>query len=91
MSFPVALIFALATGFILQGALTADLAFACSCAGVPTPIEELESSDAVFVGKAVENGMEDPDPGDSTEFGGIRFDVSKSWKGVQEDSIVLYG
>jgi hypothetical protein len=56
------LVFALAVVFVLQSTLTADPAYACSCAGFPTPIEELKSSDAVFVGEAVENGLEDPDP-----------------------------
>ena len=57
----------------------------------PTPTEELESSDAMFVGKAVENGLEDPNPRDHAKFGGIRFDVRESWKGIPGDSVVLYG
>ncbi len=86
------LVFALAAVLILQSTLTADPAYACSCAGnPPTPPEELEFSDAVFVGEAVENGLEDPDPRDNAKFGGIRFDVSKSWKGVAGDSVVIYG
>ncbi len=88
---PVLLVFALAATLTLQGALTADPAYACSCAGTPTPLEESRSSDAVFVGEAVENGLEDPNPRDDAKFGGIRFDVSKSWKGVPGDSVVLYG
>ena len=83
--------FALAVALTLQSTLTVDRAYACSCAGSPTPGEELESSDAVFVGKAVENGLQDPDPQDDAMFGGIRFDVSKAWKGVTEDSVVIYG
>ncbi len=85
------LVFALAVALTLQGAPFVDRAYACSCAGSPAPTEELESSDAVFVGKAVENGLKDPDPRDDAMFGGIRFDVSKAWKGVPGDSVVLYG
>ncbi len=59
------LVFALAAVLILQSTLTADPAYACSCTGTSTPLEELESSDAVFVGGAVENGLEDPDPRDN--------------------------
>lgn len=88
---PGLLILALAATFALQSILTTDQAYACSCAGFPTPLEELESSDAVFVGEAVENGLKDPDPRDDATFGGIRFDVSESWKGVPGDSVVLYG
>ena len=84
-------ILALAAVFIVQSTLTADPAYACSCAGATSPLEELDSSDAVFVGEAVENGLEDPDPGDNATFGGIRFDVSKSWKGAEGDSVVVYG
>jgi hypothetical protein len=85
------LVLALAAAFVLQSALTAEQVYACSCAGSTAPKEELESSDAVFVGKAVENGLEDPDPRDDVPFGGIRFEVSKVWKGVPEDSVVIYG
>ncbi len=85
------LVLALAATFTLQSTLTADRAYACSCAGSPTPLEESRSSDAVFVGEAVENGLEDPDPRDDAKFGGIRFRVSKSWKGVSGDSVVIYG
>ena len=60
------LVFALAATLVLQSTLAADPAYACSCAAMPTPIEELQSSDAVFVGAAVENGLEDPDPRDDT-------------------------
>ncbi len=85
------LVFALAAVLILQSILTADPAYACSCAELSTPLEELKSSNTVFVGEAVENGLEDPDPRDNAKFGGIRFDVSKSWKGVAGDSVVIYG
>lgn len=81
----------LAANLAVAGSLVAGEAHACSCAGGSSPSAELESSDAVFVGKAVENGLKDPDPRDNAQFGGIRFDVSKSWKGVLEDSVVLYG
>ena len=85
------LAFALAVALTLQSTSTVDRAYACSCAGSSTPGEELESSDAVFVGKAVENGLQDPNPQDDAMFGGIRFDVSKAWKGVPKDSVVIYG
>lgn len=85
------LVFALAATFVLQSTLIADPAYACFCAELPTPLEELKSSDAVFVGKAVENGLRDPNPRDNAKFGGIRFDVSKSWKGVTGKSVVIYG
>lgn len=62
-------------------------AYACSCAEVAAPAEELESSGAVFVG--VEFGLEAPDPGDNARFGGIMFEVSESWKGVSGDSVGL--
>jgi hypothetical protein len=45
----------------------------------------------VFVGKAVKNGLEDPNPRDNIMIGGIRFDVEKSWKGVSDDRVDLYG
>jgi hypothetical protein len=85
------LVFALAATLVAQSTLFAGRAYACSCAGFPTPLEELRSSDAVFVGKAVKNGLEDPNPRDNIMIGGIRFDVEKSWKGVSDDRVDLYG
>jgi hypothetical protein len=85
------LIAVLALNVLVAGFLNVRDAYACSCAGAQSPDEELESSDAVFVGEAVKSGLEDPKPQDDAPFGGIRFDVKRSWKGVAGDSVVIYG
>lgn len=85
------LVCVLVANLALVGGPGVRSAYACSCVEIATPAKELESSDAVFVGEVAESGLEDPDPGDNAQFGGIRFDVEKSWKGVSEDSVVIYG
>lgn len=85
------LLFALAVNAALVATMGVGDAHACSCAGGSSPVAESKSSAAVFVGEAVENGLEDPEPVDGAQFGGIRFDVSRTWKGAPEGSVVLYG
>lgn len=83
--------FALAVNLAFAGGLDIRSAYACACARIPAPEKELRTSDAVFVGKAVESGPKYPDPEDNAQFGGIGFEVSESWKGVSRDSVVIYG
>lgn len=72
-------------------AVGARPALACSCAGGESTEEAFRRADAVFSGKMVRGGIEDPDPEDGTIIGGIRFRVIDAWKGVSGESVVLYG
>ena len=39
----------------------------------------------------VRGGLEDPEPADGTMMGGVEFRVLDAWKGVPEETAVLYG
>lgn len=85
------LLLALAVNAVLVGGPSAREAYACSCAGIQTPAEGLRTSDAVFSGEVVDLGLDDIDPRDDVPLGGVKFNVKKSWKGVSERSVVIYG
>lgn len=77
--------------FVLAGGPYAGTAHACSCAGTLSVAEELRASDAVFSGEMIRGGVEDPRPGDGTMMGGIEFRVIDSWRGVSDETAVVYG
>jgi hypothetical protein len=61
-----------------------NCAYACSCRPPGTPAEELNQSDAVFLGRVVEVNA---GSGDSTT---VTFDVSNVWKGqITRTSILV--
>ncbi len=81
----------LALSLSLAGGPYAGTAHACSCAGSSDASAAYDGADAVFAGEMVRGGLEDPDPADGTMMGGVEFRVIDAWKGVSEDSVVLYG
>ncbi len=82
---------ALAVTLALTAGPYAGTAHACSCAGGSNASAAYEGADAVFAGEMVRGGLEDPDPADGTMMGGVEFHVIDAWKGVSEESAVLYG
>ena len=82
---------ALVANFSLAGGPQAGEAHACSCAGGSDASAAYDGADAVFAGEMVRGGLEDPDPADGTMMGGVEFRVVDAWKGISEDSVVLYG
>lgn len=84
------LLLALLLGFSFV-AVVARPAHACSCAGGSDASVAYDGADAVFAGEMVRGGLEDPDPADGTMMGGVEFRVIDAWKGVSEESVVLYG
>jgi hypothetical protein len=85
----------LAIALVLNSALLggpyAGTARACSCAGSSDVAAAYRDADAVFAGKMVRGGVEDPLPKDGTMVGGIEFRVDEAWKGVSGESAVVYG
>ncbi len=66
-------------------------AYACSCAQPPPPLESLEASDAVFLGKVTNS---ERIPRGHEEFVGdddvmVTFEVSKVWKGPASQTLVV--
>jgi len=56
---------------------------ACSCAELPSALQELENSEAVFSGKVVainESGARSKQ---------VLFEVTNSWKGVEQTQIII--
>jgi len=66
-------------------------AYACSCVSPDPPLQSLEGSDAVFLGKVTNTeGI----PGVDKEFAGddevmVTFEVSKVWKGPSDETLVI--
>ena len=81
---------ALVMGLLLV-TVDARPAYACSCAGGSDASGAYKDADAVFAGEMVRGGLEDPNPADGTMMGGVEFRVIDAWKGVSEESAVLYG
>lgn len=79
------LVLMVAANFVVAGSLVAGEAYACSCALISTPEEELEYSAAVFSGTVtkVKEGR--------SRLGRATFDVKESWKGVSGESVSVYG
>lgn len=62
--------------------LAAESSFACSCIRSLVE-EEFRNADAVFLGRVVSVGG-------FLSFGGARFKVEKSWKGVDLDEVIVH-
>ena len=71
--------------FLLTGAsLVPNCAYACSCLPPGPPAEELARSSAVFAGKVTSFTA----PGAGTDTRTVTFQVSQTWKGAQQGTIV---
>jgi hypothetical protein len=87
----VLLVVALITSLVHASSLGAGGAYACSCAQAPTLAEESRTSDAVFSGEVLDIEENELAPGPGPPLGRVTFDVREAWKGVSEESIVVYG
>lgn len=68
-----------------------SMTYACSCVATPVePLESLEMSSAVFVGKVV--AIKEPKGKiiSSADYTKVTFEVDSSWKGVKSDKISLF-
>jgi hypothetical protein len=83
----ISILLVVAAAFII---VRPNCAYACSCRPPGTPVEELNQSDAVFLGRVVEVNAARGSitgSGDSTT---VTFDVSKVWKGqITRTSILV--
>jgi len=64
-----------------------SVASACSCAELPTAAEELERSKAVFSGKVLD--IKDKRSAQGYVTKSVRFEVTKTWKGVEQSQIII--
>lgn len=67
-----------------------SVTYACSCVMPAEPLEALEKSTAVFVGKVVD--MKEPSQGNiisSADPVKVTFEVDSSWKGVEGNQVTL--
>jgi len=84
---------ALALSFVRVGAVFlgpgTGRAHACSCAGSPSPTDELNRSDAVFAREVID--VEDDTSSGMPPLSPVTLEVEESWKGVSEERIVVRG
>jgi len=62
---------------------------ACSCATIASPTESLKTSTAIFVGKVINIDIPTGDIISSSDRVTVTFQVSQSWKGSTDQTIVL--
>ncbi len=66
-----------------------DLILACTCAPPGTPTEELQKSDAVFIGSVIALTPVNRDQSGMFLFHKIKFEVKSSWKGVDLGEVTV--
>lgn len=66
-----------------------DLILACTCAPPGTPTEELQKSDAVFIGSVIDLTPVNRDQSGIFLFHKIKFEVKSSWKGVDLGEVIV--
>lgn len=86
------LLLALVANLLLVFTFGVEDAHACSCVRSSSE-EQLQRSDAVFLGEVVSVREDSPPlPEDGPPLGGpIIFDVEESWKGVPEEQVTVRG
>lgn len=90
MKIKLLIVFLLVFPFIVNFSTTSS--YACSCIEPGTAVEELERSDFVFSGKVIEirDPKADAAEKSSADLLELHFDVSHTWKGVDETEILIY-
>jgi hypothetical protein len=84
------LIVVLEANLVLASGPGAREVYACSCA-TRTLAEEFRTSDAVFSGEVVSIEENELSPDAIPPLGRVTFEIRKSWKGVSEESVAVYG
>lgn len=90
MKIKLLIVFLLVFPFFVHFSTTSS--YACSCIQPGTAIEELERSDFVFSGKVIDiiDSKKDAIEQSSADLIEIHFEVSNTWKGVNETEVLFY-
>ena len=87
---PILLLFCTALIFMLLLTLRPSISYACSCAILDTPIEEVvENSAAVFTGKVIDIKKPTGPIVSSLDPIQVTFEIRSSWKGINENKVTL--
>ena len=71
--------------------MNTNIVFACSCVPLPPPIEHFKKATAVFSGKVIEIKKAKLNIGNGMFLQKrVKFDVAKSWKGVEKKTVLLF-